>query len=143
MDKKEIALSVGGTLASMVVAYLIYRLEKQQPTPAAAPDTTVTSAGSFYTVPSVTLPSLTQVATTSTAPTQTYDTSGINSELDKIVAAFTTGNAGHPVTSATTPVGAIAALPLQTNNLSSLLDNSGSSGGQMVLTSKHLNTGAY
>lgn len=136
-DKKEIALSVTGILASMVIAYIIYRKESEQNAANAAASEEAASEASYsqaqqaVSLPSISVPSLSTASGSSgdiATATANGATPSSDATLEAIVAGLQGNNSnkgilgggtGNPQFSAQQEnpqtIGLIAALPIPTS----------------------------
>jgi hypothetical protein len=114
-DKKDIALSVGGILASMVVAYLIYRMEAnnaataQQDAAAQAAEAESALANQQAQVaalPSISVPAIATATPSTTDTTNQAQASAIDPNLEAIIAAFQS-QPSSSVTSQTSIAGSV------------------------------------
>ena len=110
LDKKEIALTVGGVVATIAVAYLIYRLEQNNAAIAQANAQANSDAiqsqlaneqQQIASLPSVAVPAISS-APVSSGASQTQ-APALDPNLAAIITAFQSGNQSD-VTSASTPV---------------------------------------
>ena len=135
-DKKDIALTVGGVIASMVVAYLIYRMEAnnasiaQQNAAAQAAEAESALANQqtqVASLPSISVPAIATATPSTTDTSNQSQTSAIDPNLEAIIAAFQSQPSGD-VTSQTSIAGSVIptiqappALTIPTVNVPSLI----------------------
>lgn len=118
MDKKDIALTVGGIMAGLTLTYLLYRLEQNNAATAQADavnqaaeteSSLANQQAQIASLPSVSVPSLSTPSSTDTSLQATSPAT--DSNLAAIIAAFQTQD-NSSVTSQSSPVGSIPVLSL-------------------------------
>jgi hypothetical protein len=106
MDRKDIALTVGGVIASAGVAFLIYRLQQRDAAQNAAAisasqDNTAQTQSAYLTaLPSVSIPQETSSASFDTNSPVVQTPTGVDPNLEAIIASFL----GQPGPTGTQPV---------------------------------------
>lgn len=124
LDKKQIALTVGGILAGLTLTYLLYRLEQNNAAANAQSETDAANAqqselanqqAQFSSLPSISVPTI-SATPSPTDTTNQGQVSAVDPTLEAFLAAALSAD-NTAVTSATSPVATITQLPFPTQNV--------------------------
>lgn len=125
LDKKQIALTVGGIVAGLALTYLLYRLEQgKSAANAAASDAAAQSAMAtqqfqYAQLPTISVPTISATPSTTPSPTDTSN-QGQSPAIDPTLAAYLAkvlSEDNSHVTSQSSPVASITELPFPTQNV--------------------------
>lgn len=126
LDKKQIALTVGGILAGLTLTYLLYRLEQNNAANNQAASDAVASEvvsqqpqQQQISVPSISVPTISATPSTTASPTDTSNqnqASAIDPTLATLLAASLSQDNSH-ITNVSTPLASITELPFPTTNV--------------------------
>lgn len=118
LDKKQIALTVGGIMAGLTLTYLLYRVEQQNSATNEANQSAITQSelanqqAQIASLPSINVPMISSVPSSTDTSNQSQ-ASAIDPNLEAILANVLSQD-NSPVTSQSTPIASITALPLPT-----------------------------
>jgi hypothetical protein len=152
LDKKQIALTVGGILAGLALTYLLYRLEQNNAATAAANAANASEEdeselanqqAEVASLPGVSVPTISSTPST-TDTTQQGTSPATDTTLEALIASML-GQDNSSTTGASTPLAGITALPLPAGvnipavaipsvNTFSSTGNPGTSGGYTTAT---------
>lgn len=125
LDKKQIALTVGGIVAGLTLTYMLYRLEQgKSAADTAAADASAQSALAtqqfqYASLPSISVPTISSTPATTPSPTDVSNQSqipAIDPTLAKYLAAALSQDNTH-ITSQSSPISAITELPFPTQKV--------------------------